>query len=222
MENSILFNKIDKYLYKLFNNPSKEIYHDKINYYSNQIGGTIPTKLLLGKFFYTDVDISIGKNGRLVFETQEPSNNGIYPNRFIYYYLDNQNMVEEKILNMNQRFDPGKGNDNNKNYNINQAINNLKYYILKDKGIIAFNIDNQAIQGSLENNTLLSVAASIGYKYRLNPLNPNIGAQFYIDSNNTMYSMKTNDLTGTTQTGFNNPSNFGYGFRPMMPGYGMY
>jgi hypothetical protein len=218
LDNINKIDKIDKYVYKFLNNPSKNIYQDKINYYSNQVGGTIPTKLLLGKFFYTDVDISAMTNARLVFETQEPSNNGVYPNRFIYYYLDNQNMVEEKVLNTNQRFDPGKGNDNNKNYNINQAINNLKYYILRDKGIIAFNIDNQAIQGSLENNTLLSVSASINMKYRMNPLNPNIGAQFYIDSNNTMYSMRTNDLTGVAQTGYNNPSNFGYGygFRPMM------
>jgi hypothetical protein len=211
--------KLDKYVYKLLNNPSKEIYQDKINYYSNQVGGTIPTKLLLGKFFYTDVDISQYVNARLVFETQEPSNNGIYPNRFIYYYLDNQNMVEEKVLNMNQRFDAGKTNQNNKDYNINQAINNLKFYILRDKGIIAFNIENQSIQGSLENNTLLSVAASINMKYSMNPLNPNINAQFNVDSNNTMYSTKTNDLTGVAQTGINNPSNYQWGYRQMMPGY---
>jgi hypothetical protein len=214
--------KLDKYVYKILNNPSKKIYQDKINYYSNQIGGTIPTKLLLGKFFYTDVDMSAMMNARLVFETQEPSATGVYPNRFVYYYLDNQNMVEEKVLNMNQRFDPGKTNQNNKNININQAINNLKYFILRDKGIIAFNIENQSIQGSLENNTLLSVSASINMKYRMNPLNPNIGAQFNIDSNNTMYSMRTNDLTGVAQTGINNPSNYPWGYRQMMPGMGYY
>lgn len=231
MENSVLFNKLDKYANKLLLN-NNNIYQKKFEHYINQInqiGGRFaaPNHILLGKFFYTDIDESINVQGRLVFETQKPTttNDIIYANPpvYTYYYLNGITVVEKTA-------EPGHRHKPNAVINfelMKQAITNLKFTIIQQKGILAFNIENLEINRNTQNQKVNMTTENQGLIYmarlisdRHTALNPNTQNAFITNSMGANTFDPNSSGIPSTNSGFGmGYMNYNTMYSPMMGYY---
>jgi hypothetical protein len=231
MENSVLFNKLDKYANKLLINSRNNIYQQKFKHYinhikqTNQIGGsfTAPNQILLGKFFYTDIDESLGIQERLVFETQKPTtpNDIVYPTPpvYTYYYLNGfTTTIVEKTAEPGHRYKPHPVINTAV---MKQAITNLKHNIIFQKGILAFNIENLEINRNTQNQTSNMTTENQGLIYMTNLINMrhtnmNANMQNAVIQNSTNFNTfdPNSSRLPSTNTGFG----MGYGMGNNMMG----